>query len=143
MVSLSEVVADPLACRLGPGFCRLSCQVRETGLAETLRLGSPLANPRRSLRHGIGVLVALHACLSWSPPKRRGLVCSDNQSALAVLTGNPKNSELARNSLTAVDLLQQRGWTISGLWTPALCSVPGNERADASQDPLVTDKRLE
>ena len=73
-------------------------------------------------------LLLIHS-MNWTPT--RILICADNQSALAALAGrNPKNSEFARNTLTTIDLLQKQGWIVSGLWTPAHCGIPGNERAD-------------
>ena len=55
----------------------------------------------------------------------------DNQSALATLqSGNPTNSEFTHHSLTAMRQLQDTGWQVAGLWKPAHCGIPGNERAD-------------
>ena len=59
------------------------------------------------------------------------LVCADNQAALQTLqSGNPNNSEFARNTLNIIARLVSNGWSIMGLWTPAHCGIPGNERAD-------------
>ena len=59
------------------------------------------------------------------------LVCVDNQAALITLTsGNPTGSEYAHHTLQLISKLQQMGWTIKGLWTPAHCGIPGNEHAD-------------
>ena len=44
--------------------------------------------------------------------------------------GNPDSHEFAHHTLSAISNLQGRGWTMSGLWTPAHCGIPGNERAD-------------
>ena len=65
--------------------------------------------------------------------KRPGsiLICADNQAALPTPTGNPMNSEFARKALTTIKQLLNEGWTVSGLWTPAHCGIPGNELADA------------
>ena len=67
--------------------------------------------------------------LDWNP--RDILVCVDNQAALITLTsGNPAGSEFAHHTLQLISHLQHKGWTINGLWTPAHCGIPGNERAD-------------
>jgi len=68
--------------------------------------------------------------LGWQP--RTLLICADNQSALQTLTtGNPLNMEFARNTLIVASQLIADGWSLSGLWTPALCGILGNERVDA------------
>ena len=67
--------------------------------------------------------------LNWNP--KDILVCVDNQAALITLTsGNPAGSEFALHVLQIISNLQDTGWTIKGLWTPAHCGIPGNERAD-------------
>ena len=60
------------------------------------------------------------------------LVCVDNQSALTTLsTGNPTNTEFARQALLTIKQLSDDSWSISGLWTLAHCGIPGYEKADA------------
>ena len=67
---------------------------------------------------------------SWTPIHI--LVCADNQAALLTLSaGNPNGTEYAQHTLQAVSQLQEMGWSTSGLWTPAHCGMPRNERADA------------
>jgi len=59
------------------------------------------------------------------------LICADNQAALQTLqSGNPNNTEFARHTLNIIARLVLKGWQIMGLWTPAHCGIPGNERAD-------------
>ena len=59
------------------------------------------------------------------------LICVDNQAALTILTtGNPAVLEFAHHTLQSITLLQQQGWTVSGLWTPAHYGITGNKRAD-------------
>jgi ribonuclease HI len=69
--------------------------------------------------------------LLLSAPPSTVLLCVDNQSALTALQeGNPDNHEYARTALNHLFTLQQSGWTITGLWTPSHCGIPGNERVD-------------
>ena len=59
------------------------------------------------------------------------VVCADNQAVLMTLAGgNPNGTEYAQHPLNMTGLLQGRGWSVSGLWTPAHCGIPGNEQAD-------------
>jgi ribonuclease HI len=69
--------------------------------------------------------------LLLSAPPSTILLCVDNQAALTALQeGNPDNHEYARTALNHLSTLQQSGWTITGLWTPSHCGIPGNERVD-------------
>ena len=66
----------------------------------------------------------------WAPTHI--LVCADNQAALLTLSAeNPSGTEYAQHTLQAIFRLREMGWSTSGLWTPAYCGIPGNERADA------------
>jgi hypothetical protein len=59
------------------------------------------------------------------------VLCVDNQSALTALQEcNPDNHQYARTALNHLSRLQQSRWTITSLWTPAHCGIPGNERVD-------------
>ena len=54
------------------------------------------------------------------------VVCVDNQAALMTLAGgNPNGTEYAQHTLNTIGLLQGQGWSVSGLWTPAHCGIPG------------------
>ena len=65
-------------------------------------------------------------------PPTKILICADNQSALTCLaTVTPADSEYALNALWTIKELLTAGWTVGGLWTPALCGILGNELADS------------
>ena len=73
-------------------------------------------------------------CQARVPTERPGriLVCVNNQVAFSTLTaGNLTNSEFARKALKTIKQLLSEGQTVSSLWTPAHCGIPGNELADA------------
>ena len=79
--------------------------------------------------HAIQEGLLFIAASDWTPGHL--LICVDNQAALQTLAGgNPDSHEFAHHTLSAISNLQGRGWTMSGLWTPAHCGIPGNERAD-------------
>ena len=49
---------------------------------------------------------------------------------MTLARGNPNGTEYAQHTLNMISLLQGQGWSVSGLWMPAYCGIPGNKRAD-------------
>ena len=73
----------------------------------------------------------LHILHKMAATAENIIICADNQAALTTLTkGNPDNWEYARNTLTLIAQLVEKGSRVSGLWTPGHCGIPGNELAD-------------
>ena len=58
----------------------------------------------------------------------RSFVLSWDGERIAI--GDPMNSKYAQLSLAAMAQLQDAGWQVSDLWTPAHYGIPGNEGAD-------------
>lgn len=57
-------------------------------------------------------------------------LCIDNQAAILTLKSNPAKVQMATDATKSAHRLQQMGWRINTVWTPAHIGISGNEEAD-------------
>ena len=105
-------------------------QYSYTQVAPSLKTRGAVQLGQSDAKKGMTLGKKLPAALAaWA--RRRGYMArSFMLSWYGGCIGDPTNSEYAQHSLAAMAQLQDSCWQVSGLWTPAHCGIPGNERAD-------------
>lgn len=79
-----------------------------------------------------GIQEGIQELLDHKVPLGKICLCVDNQNTLRALSGRLTSSrEHLRKCLKVLEVLQQRGYEISGKWTPSHQGIYGNEQADA------------